>query len=53
MFAEILIIVRLSMELALLAVQTMPEAERADFWKRHNDRMEFWHGLVQRFQPKD
>ena len=53
MFAEILSIIRLSMELALEISRSMPEAERAAFWRRHNERMEFWHGLLMKFQPKD
>lgn len=48
--AEILIIIRLSLELALEVVKSMPEQERADFWKRHNERMEFWHDLLKRNQ---
>lgn len=43
---EILGIIRLSLEVALEVSWSMPEAERAAFWTRHNERMEFWHKLM-------
>jgi hypothetical protein len=46
---QVLAIIRLSLELAIEMLKSMPEAEKADFLKRHNERMEFWHGLVTKF----
>ena len=50
---QILAIIRLSLELALEMIRAMPAAERADFARRHNENMEFWHGLVRTLQPKE
>lgn len=38
--------------LALEAAQNMPEAEKAAFWKRHEDRLVFWQGIFDRFQKE-
>ena len=46
--AEVLAIIRLSLELAFEILKAMPDAEKADFLRRHNERMEFWHGLAKK-----
>lgn len=40
---EIVALMRALTEFALEALKSMPEAAKADFLQRHNDRMEFWH----------
>ena len=46
MITTVLEIVRLSLELAVLAVKDMPQESRAAFWARHEERMAFWQGLI-------
>jgi hypothetical protein len=47
----ILRIIELSLELALKIREDIPKEHREAFWTRHNDRMEFWHGLL--FKARD
>lgn len=44
-FAEI---VKLSLQLALEVVKSIPEDQRGAFWERHNKRMEWLEGLFGR-----
>ena len=39
---EVLIIIRLSLELALEAVKSMTPEQAEAFWARHEARMKFW-----------
>lgn len=43
---EILGIIRLTLEVALEISRGMPQEQKAEFWKRHDERMEFWHKLM-------
>ena len=47
---EVLAIIRLSLELALEMLKAMPAAEKADFLRRHNERMEFWQRVAEKLQ---
>lgn len=51
--SEVLAIIRLSLELALEMLKAMPDAEKAAFFKRHNERMEFWQNLAEKLHPHD
>jgi hypothetical protein len=48
----ILEIIRLLLELAVLAVKDMPPESRAAFWERHEARMAFWDGLAKKLIPE-
>ena len=49
MLPLILSIIDSSLKLALEVVKDMPAEQKAAFWKRHEDRMEQWEKLLNRF----
>jgi hypothetical protein len=49
-FGEILAIWRLSLEIANKLIDAMPPEERANFTRRHDDRMEALCGWARKFE---
>lgn len=47
---EVLAIIRLAMEIALVAIKSIPETEKAAFWKGYNEDMNFWRGIAKKLQ---
>ena len=45
---SVLRIIELLLELAVEAVKGMTPDQKAAFWERHERRMEFWQGVLER-----
>lgn len=48
----VLEIIRLSMEITLEAMKSIPEADRREAWERHMKRIEFWESLAEKIKDK-
>ena len=49
MLPAILEIVRLALEITLQVIKDMPADQKAAAWAQHQQRMDFWQGLADRF----